>query len=104
MEKKFQRKIEDFECENCGEQVVGNGYTNHCPRCLFSKHVDINPGDRTNECGGLMEPVDAFLKNGEWVLVQRCQKCGEEKRIKTREDDNRKKIEEILNKKIIEMK
>jgi hypothetical protein len=51
-----------------------------------------------------MEPVDVFLKKGSWILVQRCQKCGEEKRIKTREDDNRKKIEEILNKKIIEMK
>ena len=26
--------------------MKGNGYTNHCPKCLWSKHVDINPGDR----------------------------------------------------------
>ena len=36
----FIRKTEDFICENCGAVVVGNGYTNHCPACLYSKHVE----------------------------------------------------------------
>ena len=56
--KQFNRKKENFVCENCGEKVEGNGYTNHCPNCLWSKHVDINPGDRQEECKGLMVPVD----------------------------------------------
>ena len=49
----FIRKTEDFICEHCGREVRGNGYTNHCPYCLWSKHVDINPGDRAAGCGGL---------------------------------------------------
>ena len=27
-QKMFQRHVEDFECEHCGETVNGNGYTN----------------------------------------------------------------------------
>ncbi len=98
--KKFQRRIEDFECENCGAFVAGNGYTNHCPECLCSKHVDINPGDRLNECGGLMRPVNAFLKNQEWILEQKCEKCGEVRNIKVREEDNKKVIEKIVAEKV----
>ena len=56
--KKFQKRVEDFCCENCGTEVTGNGYTNHCPKCLYSKHVDINPGDRLNSCGSMMKPTN----------------------------------------------
>ncbi|MFA6992594.1 MAG: RNHCP domain-containing protein, partial [Candidatus Gracilibacteria bacterium] len=42
MPKRFSRTIEDFVCEKCGAKVKGDGYTNHCPKCLWSKHVDIN--------------------------------------------------------------
>ncbi len=100
MGKKFQRRIEDFECENCGVFVKGDGYTNHCPECLFSKHVDINPGDRSNECGGLMKPIDVFLKKQEWFLVQECQKCREVMNIKVQEEDNLKVIEKIVAEKV----
>jgi len=72
----FQRKIEDFTCAHCGAKVKGNGYTNHCPNCLWSKHVDINPGDRAEICGGLMEPVGLELKNGKYVIAHKCQTCG----------------------------
>jgi len=96
--KKFQKRVEDFKCDNCGKVVKGNGYTNHCPKCLCSKHVDINPGDRENKCMGLMKPVDTFLKNGEWVLIQKCEECGEEKNIKVREKDNKEKLEDIIKK------
>ena len=99
MGKRFQRKIEDFECENCGAFVKGDGYTNHCPKCLYSKHVDNNPGDRTNVCGGLMKPINAFLKNQEWFLEQKCEKCGEARNIKVREEDDRGRIEEIIKNK-----
>lgn len=85
--KKFQRRIENFICEHCGTEVQGNGYTNHCPHCLYSKHVDINPGDRAAECGGLMEPIDLEYKDGRYVLVHRCHKCGFIRKNKVTEDD-----------------
>ena len=49
----------EFECENCGKHVPKLGYScrNHCPYCLFSKHVDVTPGDRANECRGVLEPI-----------------------------------------------
>lgn len=86
--KKFTRTIENFICENCGAEVIGNGYTNHCPKCLYSKHVDINPGDRACECGGLMEPVEILQKNGEFVILHRCKKCGFERKNKVNETDD----------------
>ncbi len=64
----FQRTKEDFACERCGLFVRGNGYTNHCPQCLWSKHVDVNPGDRQETCRGLMEPVGMEIKSGEYEL------------------------------------
>lgn len=86
--KRFNRRIEDFTCEHCGTEVHGNGYTNHCPNCLWSKHVDINPGDRAADCGGLMEPIAVEIKNGEYILTQKCTKCGHIRRNKVCEDDN----------------
>ena len=55
---KFIKNIEDFTCEHCGAPVKGTGYTNHCPKCLWSKHEDVNPGDRASDCHGLMKPID----------------------------------------------
>ena len=94
MIKRFQRKIEDFACENCREEVKGDGYTNHCPHCLWSKHVDINPGDRASLCGGLMEPVSKEIEKDECVITHRCEKCGHEKRNKSAQEDD---FDKILN-------
>lgn len=88
MAKKFTKKIEDFTCEVCGTQIQGNGYTDHCPNCLWSKHVDINPGDREEKCQGLMEPVGVFPKKGSWQIIFRCQKCGAKKTNKMAANDN----------------
>jgi len=43
--RKFTKIDENFICENCGKEVSKLGYTcrNHCPSCLHSKHVDVNP-------------------------------------------------------------
>lgn len=90
--KTFQRTVEDFTCEHCGAKVKGDGYTNHCPHCLYSKHVDINPGDREEECGGLMEPVDLELKDGKYIIVHRCQKCGFVRRNKVCDGDDFKAV------------
>ena len=94
-DQKFKKMIEDFSCENCGEQVDGTGYTNHCQHCLWSKHVDINPGDRANNCCGLMEPIGTEEQSGEWKVVQKCQKCGEVKRNKLSTNDNFDKLVKI---------
>ena len=90
--KKFTKIKENFICENCGFEVKGSGYTNHCPKCFYSKHVDINPGDRSCDCGGLMKPVAILQKNGEFVLLHRCLKCGFERKNKLSESDDREEF------------
>ena len=87
-EARFTRVVEDFTCGNCGAEVVGDGYTNHCPRCLWSRHVDVNPGDRAADCGGLMEPVAAGIKQDQWFIAHRCVACGFVRRNRiSRKDD-----------------
>ncbi len=101
MPKKFQRKIENFVCERCGYEVSGNGYTNHCPKCLWSKHVDINPGDRASKCKGLMEPIGLEMKNGEYVLIHKCVKCGHVKKNKKTEKDDMEEILKTLRRELL---
>ena len=67
MVKRFSRLIEDFICEHCNNPVKGNGYTNHCPYCLYSKHVDEDPGDRAATCHGIMEPGSQSKVKGDHV-------------------------------------
>ena len=62
--KRFRRTIEDFICLNCGLNATGNGYTDHCPKCLFGRHVDVMPGDRSEQCHGLMKPMHSVYKGG----------------------------------------
>jgi len=88
MPKLFQKNKEDFICEKCGEKVIGNGYTNHCPKCLWSKHVDVNPGDRAANCGGMMKPIKVEIEKGEYVLTYHCEKCNFERRKKVEKEDN----------------
>jgi len=75
-------------CENCGARVKGTGYTDHCPECLFSRHVDVNPGDRAASCRGMMEPTNVVLERDSFVIYYRCTKCGMEKRVVAAPDDN----------------
>jgi hypothetical protein len=84
----FTKKTEDFTCEHCGAKIIGNGYTNHCPACLWSKHVDNEPGDRKNECQGLMEPVGIRKKDGQNDVLHECTMCGIEKWNQVTEQDN----------------
>lgn len=94
-----------FICENCGEEItpVTNGsYRNHCPMCLYSKHVDIVPGDRLNECKGLMKPIGIKHKTGKgFQIIHRCLRCGEEKvnilAENTVQSDLLEKILELFN-------
>jgi len=84
----FKRTTEDFTCQKCGFLVEGDGYTNHCPQCLWSKHVDLTPGDRQSNCGGMMEPIRVEVKNREYTIIHKCEICGVEKPNKAVEDDN----------------
>ena len=102
--KTFQKTKEDFICEHCGTEVKGDGYTNHCPHCLYSKHVDINPGDREEDCGGLMEPVDLELKDGKYIIVHRCQRCGFVRRNKVDEGDDFNAVIDLSRKKVKTLK
>lgn len=86
--KKFQRKKEDFICENCGFTVKGTGFTNHCPKCLYSKHVDTNPGDRKNECHGILKPIASLYSRDSYTIQHECQVCGEKVKVKASADDN----------------
>jgi hypothetical protein len=96
--KKFQRNIEDFVCEHCGHEVKGNGYTNHCPHCLWSKHVDINPGDRLENCRGMMNPLQIEFVRSSYIIIHRCIKCGHEKKNITCKDDDFERILEVSSK------
>lgn len=84
----FKRTIEDFVCEKCGLEVEGNGFTNHCPQCLWSKHVDVDPGDRKALCGGLMKPTEIQKKAKEYGIVHVCEKCGFTKVNKAQKEDS----------------
>ena len=83
-----------FRCGNCRLDVSyrapGTARRNHCPNCLWSRHLDDDrPGDRAAECGSLMEPIAVTVRgDGEWVLVHRCAGCDELHLNRTAADDN----------------
>jgi predicted RNA-binding Zn-ribbon protein involved in translation (DUF1610 family) len=98
MSEKFKKTVEDFVCGHCGYKVKGDGFTNHCSMCLWSKHVDVFPGDRGEKCGGLMEPVGLKIENGKEIVVHKCTKCGKVKVCKVSKKDNRDEVIKISQK------
>ena len=94
--KKFNMIDEEFLCENCNKKVEKLNYTarDHCPHCLYSKHVDINPGDRNNQCKGLLEPTGIEKFKNTYKIIYKCQKCNQiHKNIMAIDDDFEKIIE-----------
>lgn len=96
MSKKFTKNIENFTCENCGNNVIGNGYTNHCPKCLYSKHVDINPGDRLCKCNGLMKPIYVLQNRNDYTITHKCIKCGYVHNNKSSKNDDTDTILSVI--------
>lgn len=86
--KGFTKTVEDFNCAHCGAVVHGNGYTNHCPKCLWSRHVDNNPGDRAATCHGMMRPVSIESIGGKFIITHKCETCGKIKRQRASDDDS----------------
>jgi len=77
--------------------VKGNGYTDHCPACLWGRHVDVNPGDRAADCGGMMKPARVFKKGDGYAIEYVCEKCGYEFRVKAAKNDNFEEILKLAN-------
>jgi len=94
--KAFHEVDEAFYCENCGYHVDKLGYSSrdHCPNCLYSKHVDKNPGDRKNECHGLLEPIGIEKFKDTYKIIYKCEKCRKEHKNIMAKDDN---INVIIN-------
>ncbi len=88
--KRFTMKDEGFVCLKCGRQVLPLGYTarDHCPFCLYSRHVDIFPGDRQNSCQGLLKPIDIEKYRDTYKIIYQCEKCAEiHKNVMASDDD-----------------
>jgi hypothetical protein len=96
MHKGFTKNKEDFTCENCGIFIEGNGYTNHCHECFYSKHVDIAPGDRAADCGGLMKPTAVSGPTSALVITHTCLSCGFTRNNKVQEGDNMVKLVQLV--------
>jgi hypothetical protein len=85
---------ETFRCGHCrrliGTPPSGGRQRNHCPFCLYSRHVDeATPGDRASDCNSSMAPIGAFTRpKGEHVIVHRCLGCGFERYCRIAADDD----------------
>jgi predicted RNA-binding Zn-ribbon protein involved in translation (DUF1610 family) len=83
----------NFKCVNCGifvtagRELSGVNNRNHCPICLWSRHMDLlTPGDRRSDCLSRMQPVGLTMKHtlkrygqdnpGELMLIHICTGCG----------------------------
>ena len=95
--KKFTMRDEEFICENCNKKVLPLGYTarDHCPYCLYSKHVDIMPGDRENNCLGLLEPIGIEKFKDTYKVLYKCKKCHQPHKNIMAKDDNMNLIIEL---------
>lgn len=96
----FVKKDESFICVNCNKKVEKLHYTSrdHCNYCLHSIHIDITPGDRLNECKGLLIPINVLQdsKKGK-VILYRCNKCGTELKNIVANDDDIDEIYKIIS-------
>ena len=93
----FTRTKQNFICEVCGTNVQGNGYTDHCPECGASKHVDVNPGDRASNCHGVMEPIGIEIQHSKEYILYQCERCGYTHRNKVAQNDNRETVRLIAS-------
>lgn len=96
----FIKNDNEFICINCGKKVEKLKYTSrdHCNHCLHSVHVDIFPGDRANECKGVLKPINVIVdsKKGKQILY-RCMKCNKEVRNIVASDDNEDEIYKVVD-------
>lgn len=105
---------QDFKCCHCGKDItlnerIGTRNRNHCSYCLWSLHVDVEKGDRKADCGGKMHPigltfkregVDKYgkIRQGELMIIHRCEKCGKISINRIAGDDGSKEILNLFEK------
>lgn len=108
-----RRRDAGFRCGCCRNpvhnlpQVSGVLNRNHCPYCLWSKHLDLHrPGDRLAACKALMRPVGVALKStpkryglspGELMLAHLCLECGKVSLNRIAADDDADRILAVYN-------
>lgn len=93
MSRKSRPDSGTYTCIHCKRSVSTNSYgtkhRNHCPHCLWSRHVDDEPGDRRCPCRAPMEPVALEVRrDSEWAIVHRCTGCGTLKTNRIAGDDH----------------
>jgi len=97
-----------FKCSHCKHWVVinefiGTANRNHCNMCLWSKHVDIEKGDRKEDCHGGMKPVgltfkhEGFGRQGELMLIHECAACERLSINRIAADDNEDRVLEVFD-------
>ena len=94
--KRFNELDEGIICKHCGKEVLPLGYSSrdHCPYCLYSIHIDINPGDRQNTCLGMLKPIGIEKYKDTYKILYKCEKCNKNhKNIIAKDDD----MNEIIN-------
>ena len=100
MDRLFTKNDDEFICLNCDYKVPKLNYTSrdHCPKCLCSLHIDINPGDRANDCKGLLIPYSCSpsSKKG-YVITYKCSKCGKFHNNKSADDDSKETLFKVMN-------
>ncbi len=89
----FKMINDSFICENCSKKIdkhPSGSARNHCPHCLYSKHLDEDfPWDRNSKCFSLMSPIWIdHKKNKGYMIKHKCQKCWKEILNKIAPDDN----------------
>lgn len=89
-DKRFTMVDESFICDFCGKNVAKLNYTarDHCPYCLMSKHVDINPGDRMEDCHGMLKPIAVENHKKGYKIIYRCERCRQIRKNIMATDDN----------------
>jgi len=104
----------DFQCIHCGKKIttqqsIGTLHRNHCPYCLWSKHVDgLTPGDRISTCQSAMEPIGLTFKQegmdkygkqkqGEIMIIHRCTTCEKININRIAGDDDAIKAQSLLD-------
>ena len=109
----MEERNHEFKCANCGamvslnREVSGVNNRNHCPYCLWSRHLDRNKaGDRLSACRSRMEPLGLTVKHtlkrynaqkqGELMIIPRCAACGKFSINRIAGDDNTVLLNELF--------
>lgn len=103
----------EFRCIHCGyyvsalRLVCGVNNRNHCPYCLWSRHLDLFvAGDRLSACKAPMRPIGLTMKpsrnkyapsGGELMLVHICEDCEQVSINRIAADDDAESLVEIFS-------